>query len=181
LDDRATLGEVYAGMPGDPDLAIPWYVRLLENPASRVALPGAIDLFGHDCIHITLGRGMLPQDEAFVIGVTMGASGRLRPWQYRLYTYASRRVYRGPYRLSRADVRVFDLGLDFARRHRLPALHRVGWRDLLDRPLGQVRATVGLDRDALYDAYERARRIHPDSRAASRLPRPDDPDTVEPR
>jgi hypothetical protein len=178
LDDRATLGDVYHGMPGDPDLAIPWYVRLLENPASRIALPGAIDLFGHDCIHITLGRGMLPQDEAFVIGVTMGASGGLAGWQHRLYTYASRRIYRGPYRFSRSDLRVFDIGLDFARRHRLPALHRVAWRDLLDRPLGAVRAAVGVDRDALFDAYDRERRVLPDSPAAVRLPGPGDRTTA---
>ena len=170
LDDGDTLGDVYDGMPGDPDLAIPWYVRLLENPSSRVALPGAIDLFGHDCIHITLGRGMLPQDEAFVLGVTMGTSGDLTDWQYRLYTYASRRLYRGPYRFSRTDLQIFDLGLDFARAHRLPALHAVAWRDLLSRPLGEVRASVGVNRDALFDVYNCERALLPDSPAARRLP-----------
>jgi hypothetical protein len=75
-NDGLTLCSVYDGMPKDGADAVPWYVRLLENPRSPVALPGAIDLFGHDCLHIVLGRGLLAQDEAFVIGYTMGSAPR---------------------------------------------------------------------------------------------------------
>ncbi|MEV0134043.1 hypothetical protein AB0H83_36965 [Dactylosporangium sp. NPDC050688] len=170
LDDRPTLRTVYATMPGDPQAAIPWYVRLLENPASPVALPGAIDLFGHDCVHITLGRGMLPQDEAFVIGVTMGATGRLSGWQHRLYATAARRLYRGPYRLGPADLLVFDLGVAFAKLHRLPPLQSLPWHELLDRPLGEIRAAAGISRAGLLDAYARERRLLPGTEAARRLP-----------
>jgi hypothetical protein len=172
FDDSVTLGDAYDGMPGDPDAAIPWYVRLLENPASPVALPGAIDLFGHDCLHITLGRGMLPQDEAFVLGVAMGASGKLAGWQRRLYAYAAEHLYRGPYRLSRTDRLVFEMGVDFAERHQLTPLHTVAWRDLLHRPLGQVRAAAGIARRALLDAFDRERRLLPHTAAARRLPTP---------
>ena len=56
-NDAVRLGDVYDGMPKDPASAVPWYVRMLENPASPLALPGAIDLFGHDCLHALLGRG----------------------------------------------------------------------------------------------------------------------------
>jgi len=171
LDDEATLREVYDGMPGSPDTAIPWYVRMLENPGSRVALPGAIDLFGHDCIHIALGRGMLPQDEAFVIGVTMSASGELAGWQRWLYAFAARHLYRDPYRLRRTDRLVFDLGVDFAARHRISPLHHVAWRDVLAHPLGEIRAAVGVSRQALLEAFDRERRLLPHTQAARRLPR----------
>ena len=58
-NDAVRLGDVYDGMPKDPASAVPWYVRMLENPASPLALPGAIDLFGHDCLHALLGRGLV--------------------------------------------------------------------------------------------------------------------------
>jgi hypothetical protein len=70
-----SLGSIYQSMPGDVASAIPWYVRLLEHPSSPLALGGAVDLRGHDCVHILLGRGLLQQDEAFVLGFTMGRSG----------------------------------------------------------------------------------------------------------
>lgn len=43
----ATLGEAYRDMPRGPASAVPLVVRMLENPRSRLALPGAIDLFVH--------------------------------------------------------------------------------------------------------------------------------------
>ncbi|GIF42976.1 hypothetical protein [Actinoplanes xinjiangensis] len=170
LDGDVALRDAYAGMPGDPALAIPWYVRALENPASPLALPGAIDLFGHDCIHIVLGRGMLPQDEAFVIGVTMGASGTLTRWQEVLYQWCSRLVYRGPYHLTGFDCRVFALAADFGRRSGIRPLHQVAWADWQDRSVAEVRAHVGLTVDALLGAFDRERALRPDTPAARRLP-----------
>ena len=51
---------------------IPWIIRLLENPASIVALPGKITLYNHDCLHILLEKELTLTGEAFVIGFTMG-------------------------------------------------------------------------------------------------------------
>ena len=45
-----SLGSIYRSMPGDLSSTVPWYVRLLENPDSPVALAGAVDLRGHDGI-----------------------------------------------------------------------------------------------------------------------------------
>lgn len=149
LDETETLRSVYDRMPGDPATAIPAYVRLLENPASPFALPGAIDLFGHDCIHILLGRGMRVRDEAFVIGVTMGASGELTAWQHHLYALCARFLFRGPYRLSRTDRLVFDLAVNFARNSGIRPLHRVDWRRQMDRTLGELRAELGVDPEHL--------------------------------
>lgn len=171
LDDAVTLRAAYDAMPGDDASAIPWYVRLLENPASPVALPGAIDLFGHDCVHILLGRGTLPPDEAFVLGVTMGAAGRLRPWQQRVYAGCARRLYRGVFRFSRTDRLVFDVAVEFARHSGIRPLHRAPWRSLLDRPLGDIRSRLGVDTRQLTAVYESERTLWPRSPAAQRLPR----------
>ncbi|MFD9206349.1 hypothetical protein ACFVZM_08705 [Streptomyces sioyaensis] len=171
LDGPTTLRAAYDEMPGDDASVIPWRVKLLENPASPVALPGAVDLFGHDCIHIVLGRGTLPQDEAFVVGATMGASGELAGWQQQLFKMWARRTYRGAFRLSRTDLQVFDLAVEFARGGRVKPLHRVAWRDLLDQPLDEIRTSLGIDTARLIAVYEAERALWPLSSAAQRLPR----------
>lgn len=170
LHEEITLREAYEAMPGDAAAAIPWYVRLLENPASPVALPGGIDLFGHDCVHILLGRGTLPPDEAFVLGVTMGASGRLAPWQQRLFALATRRFYRAPFRFTRSELVVYDMAVEYGRHAGIRPLHTVAWRDLLDHPMRTVRAAVGVRAGELAALYRTELALWPDSAAARRLP-----------
>ena len=53
---------------------MPLIIKLVENPNYKTSklFGGAVDLFTHDCIHVLLGRGLLPKDEAFVIGVLWG-------------------------------------------------------------------------------------------------------------
>ncbi|WP_394821794.1 hypothetical protein [Pendulispora albinea] len=163
---------MYETIPHQGVPPIPWYVRLLENPASPVALAGAVDLFEHDCIHIVLGRGTLPQDEAFVIGFTMGSSERLSPLQHGLFALCSRYVYRGDYRFSQMDRRVFDIAVELAKRMKPRPLDRVSFGSLMDGQLGKLRASLGLDTRQLREAYERERGLWPGSPAAVRLPRP---------
>lgn len=171
LDDGTTLGDAYAAMPGDEAASVPWRVRVLENPSSKIALPGAVDLFGHDCIHIVLGRGTMPRDEAFVLGVTMGASGKLSAWQQHLFTFAARHWYRGPYQLANSDLTVFRLGVEFGRHSGMESLHSVRWRDLADRPLGEIRRHLGIDSRRLGALFECERVIYPHHPATQRLPR----------
>ena len=67
-----TLGEAYHLFVKDEASGIPIQVWLLENPGSPIAFPGSVNLYGHDCIHLLLNRGMSNFDEAFVVGFTMG-------------------------------------------------------------------------------------------------------------
>ena len=45
---------------------VPFIIRLFENPKYNL-FPGSVTLEAHDIIHVLLGRGLLPKDEAFVI------------------------------------------------------------------------------------------------------------------
>jgi hypothetical protein len=164
---RRLLGEVYETLPGNPASSVPWWVRLLENPTSPVALPGAVDLFGHDCTHILLGRGLLPQDEAFVLGFTMGASGACARWQQTLFRFSARYLYCGVYRFSDIDAGVFDMAVEVGRRAGTAPVHQVDFRGLLARPVGEIRQMLGIKRDVLGSAYavERARWPHTDASA----------------
>jgi hypothetical protein len=65
-----SLEDAYHQFALDGQASIPFFVWLLENPASPISLPGSINLHGHDCLHLLLNRGVSGHDEAFVVGFT---------------------------------------------------------------------------------------------------------------
>ena len=85
--DQITLREALDEMhrSGDRQKDIPLLVQLVENP--KYQLPegfkifhGRVDLFTHDCLHILLGRGMLPaqsRTNGVGRGVAAGWSGQV--------------------------------------------------------------------------------------------------------
>lgn len=164
-----SLRSIYQSMPGDLASAIPWYVRLLEHPSSPFALAGAVDLEGHDCIHILLGRGLLQQDEAFVLGFTMGRSGCCPSWQAALFRWCARHVYRGAYRFGRVDCEVYDFALAAARRLPGPPVHGLDVRAWLERPVGELRATLGIEPEQLRSLYAAEAERWPHTEASARL------------
>lgn len=113
------LQEVIATLPAAKADDIPWLVRLFENPASSIAFPGAINLARHDAIHVLLGRGLRNQDEAFVIGFTMGSSSHIYRWQRHIFRWIIAHLYPAPYKFSAQDLIAFDLGFNLGTR--LPA------------------------------------------------------------
>lgn len=170
-DDR-TLREVLAELPAAPPTAIPWVVRLFENPRGWLRLHGAVDLAHHDMIHVLLGRGLLDQDEAFVIGYTMGSTKRVS-WVERLvFKAVVSGVYPKPYRIPWRTLAAYDLGLEAGRRSSLTNVHLAVGEQWLDRPLGETRRALGIDTGFLRGCYARERETLPDTRASQRLPRP---------
>lgn len=165
-----SLRKVYGEMPRDAADGVPWVVRALENPSSPIALPGAVDLFAHDCIHVLLGRGLLPQDEAFVLGFTMGSARRLRGWHVALFKRCARLLYREPFRFSQVDADVFAFAVQAARQGGALPLADVDFRSLFEQPLRLVRAGLGLKVDALSSIYADERRRWPDAAASQRPP-----------
>lgn len=71
-NNSLTLGEAYQALSGSSPSDIPFLSELLENPDSPIALRCKIYLEDHDCLHLLLNRGLSLEDEAFIIGFTMG-------------------------------------------------------------------------------------------------------------
>lgn len=171
-NDHLTLREVLATLPAAPPAAIPWVVRLFENPQGWLPLHGAVDLATHDRIHVVLGRGLLAQDEAFVIGFTMGSTkavSRLERWFFKC---AVSHLYPDPYRIPWPVLAAYDLGLEAGREMGVNDIHRCLGDEMLDRPLGGVRRMLGIDPLRLRRIYAREREALPDSAASRRLPVP---------
>jgi hypothetical protein len=134
-----------------------------------VALAGAIDLFGHDCVHILLGRGLLPQDEAFVIGFTMGSSRGCPGWHTALFRWCAEYVYRDDFRFSRLDAEVFDFAVEAGRRQCRVPLSDIDFRAWLTRPLGALRVELGIEPSSLRELYRQEVARWPRTYASLRL------------
>jgi hypothetical protein len=165
-----TLAQAYATLPGDQPDEMDIMVKLIENPRSPYAITGAISLQDHDCVHILVGRGLLRQDEAFVIGFTMGTAGeRISKGEVQLFKLISSNLYADIYRFRPSDLIAFDIGLACGRKAKLP-VYEFAFMQHLDRTLGELRAMLGVDVKSLRRAFAREQRRVPGTRASARLP-----------
>lgn len=168
-NDHMTLGEVLATMPAVAASDVPWIIRLFENPASPIALPGAITLERHDAVHVLLGRGLLSQDEAFVIGFTMGTDRGIRPLHRRIFRFVSSRLYRPPYRLFTDDLMAFDLGYNLGLEQPNRCIQDYPFEDSQDLPMHKIRRDIGVIVHRLHAVYRYERAVLPHTEASKRL------------
>jgi hypothetical protein len=174
-NDAVTLRDVLATLPAAPPAAIPWIVRLFENPQGWLRLHGAVNLRDHDMIHVLLGRGLLGQDEAFVIGFTMGSTKAVSWLERMFFKLVVSQLYPHPYRIPWRTLAAYDLGLEAGRGMGVPNLHLYLREELLDRPLGETRRRLGIDTSRLREFYARERTALPGTAASLRLPADDGP------
>jgi hypothetical protein len=136
---------------------VPLLVQLVENP--RFDLPGieifsgATDLRKHDYLHIVLGRGLLPKDEAFVLGFTMGSTNRVGEVEETLFTLIARYAYPKTYRFDDEDVAVYKDAIRLAYVSDCRALAEVDFDPMLHWPLGRIRSEIGVEEDLLRAYY----------------------------
>ena len=126
---------------------ISWLVWLIENPKSPFHLHGASTLHDHDHIHVLLRRGQTNDDEAFVIGFTMGNDDRTKSWESKLFKFISRWLYSKSERFTKKQLKIFDSGLKYGQ-SKLNLYKRIGefdW-DKIDKntPLDKVRKSFGI-------------------------------------
>ena len=168
-NDHLTLAEVMDTLPASDPNDVPWQVKLLENPDGWFAFPGAISLMRHDCIHILLGRGLRPQDEAFVIGFTMGASKRVKNWQYRVFKWATKHFYPKPWNWTEQDLIAFDLGFAKGEEAAAENLEFFPFERFMDLTIAELRSRLGINAQKLYAVYRKERLMLPDTPASRRL------------
>ena len=170
-NDHLTLREVYNTLPGFPASKVPEVVRRYENPDSPEALPGAVTLLRHDLIHILVGRGLLDQDEAFVIGYTMGtAKDDLSEQQAGLMKAVFQARYPEPYRIAEEDLMAFDLGVRTGREMGMRDLYKYPIEDFMDMTIGHMRRTLGISVEKLRAVYREEAEKIPNTLETARLP-----------
>jgi len=169
------LGDVLETMPASPPDAIPFLVRLLENPEPPISFgglfpfPGAINLARHDAVHVLLGRGMLPQDEAFVIGFTMGASKQCHSWHWLIFKFCTEYLYPKYYKFNKDQLIALELGFEKGRTSKARDLSNFPFEDFLDHTVEDLRQRLGINRQSLYAFYRKERLLIPHTRESRRL------------
>ncbi|MEH1967711.1 hypothetical protein [Nostoc sp.] len=126
---------------------IPFVIWLLENPNSLLALPGKISLRHHDYIHILLGRGISPQDEAFVIGFTMGNDLKTNQLHLFIYQFFAKFIYPVPYNFSKLDLKNFNLGFIYGRKIKVKQINEINFGMYQNETIEFLRECFGINTD----------------------------------
>lgn len=172
------LKDVIATLPAADQKDIPWLVKLFENPISPIAFPGAINLARHDALHVLLGRGLRNQDEAFVIGFTMGTSNGIHRWQIRFFRWVITHMYPAPYKFCSQDLIAFDLGFNFGQTISMRNLHSFPFEKYSDCKLDDLRHWLGINAAKLHAIYRLESLVIANSRASHRLDTDDKPQSA---
>lgn len=170
--DDMTLREVLATMPASDASDVPEIIKKYENPESPDALPGAIHLDRHDCIHVLLGRGLHVQDEAFIIGATMGAASDITDEAVDVFVRVSTTEYPEHWRFEPEHIASFRLGVGFAvdnlnnkDLHLIP-LEEVPWQS---KTVAEARRDLGISKHELRAYFRKAELLVPGTPASRRL------------
>jgi hypothetical protein len=113
--DTLTLLEAYQNFQGDPPTEIPFLVWLLENPDSPCSLPGKISLENHDRLHWILDRGFSGEDEAYVVGFSMGNDVKTTQLHIIILKIFAVCFYPKKYRFKYTDLQAFDRGFQLGK------------------------------------------------------------------
>lgn len=152
---------------------IPLIIQLVENP--KFDLPG-IEIFNgattldtHDHIHILLGRGLLPADEAFVIGFTMGSTNRVTTTEEKLYSFFSKYLFPKAYRFDDMAIQIFKDAVRLGYVSDCQRLDKVDYPKLYGMTISEARAAIGIEEDLLQAYYAIEKKRYPDNFASQRL------------
>ncbi|BAY66587.1 hypothetical protein NIES22_67270 [Calothrix brevissima NIES-22] len=143
------LHHAYQEMNGDPPSAVPFLVWLLENPDSPLPFSGKIDLYRHDCLHLLLERGFSVEDEAFVVGFTMGNDPACKWFHIALFKLISTMLYPQKFRFNKAHLVIFDIGVFYGRKIRTHNLNKLDFKIYENQSLNYIRQDLGIDIDAI--------------------------------
>ncbi len=164
-----TLQQVIDTLPANNPEDISKVVKLFESPESPFALKGAVNLERHDCIHIMLGRGLLPQDEAFVIGFTMGTSKNISKLEEFIFRIVSTKLYPKIYRFSRRHMKAYNLGLEYGKNCKCEKIYEFPFEDYKSSKIFELRNTLGIDIKQLKEVYYEEIQQLPNSKCSKRL------------
>ncbi|MEO1239078.1 MAG: hypothetical protein AAFW64_05340 [Pseudomonadota bacterium] len=170
--DDMTLAAVLATMPAANADDVPEVIKKYENPESPDALPGAITLERHDCLHVLLGRGLHVLDEAFIIGATIGAASDINNDHIETFIRVSTTEYPKHWRFEEAHIASYRLGVGYAQDNmngfdlHLTPFENDPWQSML---VGEIRSKLGLAKEEMRAYYRKEAHLVPGSRATLRL------------
>ena len=147
--EKLEIKEIYSALEGDDAADIPFLIWFLENPESPIPMPGKISLYNHDHLHILLGRDQSPEDEAFIIGFTMGNDPKTAWYHIIIFKIFSYSIYPKLYRFNRQQMKVFDLGFNYGRKLSVKKIHKINFAVYQNYTLSALRKLFGIKREEI--------------------------------
>lgn len=152
---------------------LPLMLRLQRDPElsflGQLVFKAGLDQQQHDCIHILLGRGMLPMDQAFVLGFTIGCSRKGCLPEHRLYSDVGRHFFKQVHLFDDAEAAVFKEGIKQAYLSFCAPLENFDFMPWYDQTLRQLRQAIGLDAELMLAYYAVEKYRYPQVPASQRL------------
>ncbi|ABC32088.1 hypothetical protein HCH_05420 [Hahella chejuensis KCTC 2396] len=173
-DDQMTVAEAFASIQSIAlkQEDIPLIIQLVENPKFDIPginlFNGATGLKAHDYIHVLLGRGVAPKDEAFVLGFTMGSTNRVTTTEERLYSFFAKYLYPKVYQMNDEDLQVFKDAVRLGYVSDCTPLDTVDFEQYSNHSLKDAREAIGLEVDLLKAYFAIEKKRYPDSRESQR-------------
>lgn len=166
--DDVTLAQALAFLHtvGAPPQKIPLIIQIMENPkfniGGKTLFHGAVNLHQHDCIHIVLGRGLLPKDEAFTIGFTMGSTHQISSAEENLFALIAQNFYPDVYKFSAEDAEVYHDAIKLGAISHCVPMTQFDFDAVQHMTLKSIRELMGLETGLLgaYFAVESQRYAH---------------------
>lgn len=112
---------------------------------------------------------MLPKDEAFVIGFTMGSTNRVTATEEHLFALASKYFYPGPYKFTDDAIAVFKDAIRLGYISDCQPLSEIDYEQYMDLSLSDIRERIGLEVELLKAYYQIEKRRYPEDKASSRI------------
>lgn len=171
--DSMTLEEAMANLPPVEADVLPLMLRLQRDPVlsflGQLMFRVGIDQHQFHCIHILLGRGLLPLDQAFTLGFTIASSKKGSLPEHRLNAEIARRFTHGETELSESENAVFREGIKLAYMSFCAPLDDFDFAPWHARSLRDLREAAGLETELLVAYYAVERHRYPRLRESQRL------------
>lgn len=172
--DVMTLGEALASLPAPAEmLESPLMLRLQRDPElsflGRLAFRVELDQHQHDCIHVLLGRGLLPMDQAFVLGFTIASSKKGSLPEHKVNAEIGRHFNTNAGLFSDTEYALFKEGIKLAYLSYCAPLENFDFRPWLEQSLRKLREAAGLEAELLLAYYAVEKHRYPHASASQRL------------
>ena len=140
-----TLKSCIQNINGDEQSDIPFMVWFLENPDSIFPLPGKINLYNHDCLHIILDRGISLLDEAFVVGFTMGSDLKTNQFHLAIFKILSTLFYPQHYKFNYQQFKLLKKAFNYSRKLKVKNVNQIDFKKYENQTVGEIRKLLGID------------------------------------
>jgi hypothetical protein len=112
---------------------------------------------------------MLPKDEAFVIGFTMGSTNKVTTLEENLFALFSKHLYPKVYQFKAEEIRIFKDATKLGYISDCQPLDKIDYAKYFDWKLHDIRRDIGLEGDLILAYYRIEQQRYPKSKASQRL------------